>query len=391
MARHGLSMSERKYFVPCPLGVEDALEMELKELGANRIGGSPGHRTFFGPKDLGYRACLWLRTAIRVQEQLAQFEARSEQEFYDGVYSLPWEQICGQERTLSVDASVRNAFSKHSKYVGLLCKDAVVDRIRDRMGSRPNVDTQDPDLPLKLTVQEGKVYLYRNLNHKSLHKRGYRPIQVKSPLNEALAAGLLILSAWDRKSTLVDPMCGSGTFLIEAAQLALDLAPGLGQNFAFERFHDFDPIHWASLRQEALDRKRDTHSLPLLLGADRHGGALEIAKKSLAIAGLRGLVSLSQSDLKAFHPEKKAKLVITNPPYGHRIGTDTSDLEATWKDLGDFLRRECGGGVAWILCGNKELTRGLRLRTERRIPVRNGPLDCRFLKYSIRRKEDIGK
>ncbi len=373
------------------MGIEEALEEELKALGATHIDGSPGHRTFLGPKNLGYKACLWLRTAIRVQEVLAKFEAHSEQEFYDGVYSMPWERICGKDRTLSVDASIRNAFSKHSKYVGLLCKDAVVDRIRDRLGSRPNVDTQDPDLPLKLTIQEGKVYLYRNLNHMSLHKRGYRPIQVKSPLNEALAAGLLILSGWDRKSPLVDPMCGSGTFLIEAAGMALGHAPGLGRNFSFERFQDFDPILWASLRQEAMDQERDTHPLPPLLGADRHAGALEIARKSLALAGLEGEVRLTNTDLKSYHPEVAPKMVITNPPYGHRIGTDTEDLENSWKDLGDFLRRECGGGVAWILCGNKDLTRGLRLRTERRIPVRNGPLDCRFLKYSIRRKEDVGK
>jgi putative N6-adenine-specific DNA methylase len=210
-------------------------------------------------------------------------------------------------------------------------------------------------------------------------------------LNEALAAGLLILSGWDRQTPLLDPMCGSGTFLIEAAGMALDRAPGLGQSFSFERFHDFDPILWASLRQEAMDREGDTHSLPLLLGADRHGGALEIATKSLSLAGLSGRVQLTNADLKAYRPEVPPELVITNPPYGHRIGTDIADLEETWKDLGDFLRRECGGSVAWILCGNKELTRHLRLRTERRFPVRNGPLDCRFLKYGIRRKEDIGK
>ncbi|HHI81163.1 MAG TPA: RNA methyltransferase [Planctomycetes bacterium] len=387
-------MSDKQYFVPCPMGVEAALEEELKALGASRIDGSPGHRTFFGPKELGYRACLWLRTAIRVQELLATFEARTEQEFYDGVYSLPWERICGVDRSLAVDASIRNAFSKHSKYVGLLTKDAVVDRIRDRLGRRPNVDTHDPDLPLKITIQENKVYLYRNLNHRSLHKRGYRPVQVKSPLNEALAAGLILLSGWDRKSSLIDPMCGSGTFLLEAAGIALGLAPGLGRSFAFERFHDFDPNLWADLRQHALDRERDTHSLPslpLLQGADRHGGALEIARTSRALAGLEGKVRFFHTELKTFHPGLEPSMVITNPPYGHRIGTDPGELKETWKDLGDFLRRECGGGVAWILCGNKELTRGLRLRTERRIPVRNGSLDCRFLKYSIRRKEDLAK
>jgi putative N6-adenine-specific DNA methylase len=283
---------------------------------------------------------------------------------------------------------VRNSAITHSGFAALKTKDAVVDRFRRLLGRRPNVDVERPDLPLKLVLLGGKATLHRNLSGESLHKRGWRPIQVKSPLNEATAAGLLLLCGWDRASTLIDPMCGSGTFVVEAALLAAEVAPGLRRRFAFEAWPDFDRDLWETLRSEALRRAKE--SLPFLLeGADRHGGALSLARRGAEAAGVAGLVRFTQAELRAFVPAQPPKVVIVNPPYGERLG-DGEDLVESWRDLGDFLRGRCSGADAYVLSGNHELTRHLGLRAETKWVVKNGPIDCRPLHYPIRGRSPSG-
>ncbi len=223
--------------------------------------------------------------------------------------------------------------------------------------------------------------IYRNMSGDSLHKRGWRPIQVKSPLNEALAAGLLIVSGWDRSTPVVDPMCGSGTFLIEAALMAMDRAPGLGRRFALERSKDFDRRLWRDIRV-AAERRAQDHTAITFEGADHHAGALTLARRAASAAGVLDAITFLETDVRDFVPSAQAPFVIVNPPYGHRLG-DEDEVRDAWEGLGNFLHQRCVGGRAFVLSGSPELTRRLGLRARRKLPVRNGPIDCRLVEYEI--------
>ena len=380
-----------EYFAPCTLGVEAALSMELTELGALEISTRPGAASFVGDRRLGYAANLWLRSAIRVQDLLLRGPARGKDALYAAVGSIDWSRHMRLDQTLAVDASVRDSELTHSNFVGLTVKDAIVDQFRARTGRRPSVNADDPDLPLKVVLKSNTLTIWRNLSGESLHKRGYRPVQVKSPLNESTAAGLLGLAGWDRASPLVDPMCGSGTFLIEAAMLAADRAPGVNRHFAFMRWPDFDPGLWRSLRDDALARTKAT--LPFAIeGADRHGGAISIAQKSAQAAGVAGLVRFSVADAADWWPASATAhadgrgpplTVLCNPPYGERIGAG-EDLAGSWRALGQFLNDRCRGGRAFVLCGNPDLPRHLGLDASRHLSVMNGQIECRLLGYDLR-------
>jgi len=373
--------SDSRFFAPCTLGIEAALAEELALLGARSIDPIDAGVWFEGDRRLAYRANLWLRTAIRVQELILEFPVRAQQDVYEAAMSMDWSRYMSVEQTLAVDASTRDSVLPHSKYAGLLVKDAVCDWFREKGGTRPSVDRDDPHLALKLAIHGERGLLYRNLSGISLHKRGWRPIQVVSPLNESLAAGLIRLSGWDRNSAFVDPMCGSGTFVIEAALLASGRAPGLGRHFAFESAPDFDAGLWEELLTDARDKVKTRLDFPIL-GADRHGGALEIARLSARNAGVDQLIRFSQSRAVDLVPGFDPKWVLCNPPYGKRLGSG-DDLIQSWVELGNFLHSQCVGAEAWILSGNREVTRNLGLRTSRKLLVRNGSIDCRFLRYEI--------
>lgn len=370
------------YFAPCTLGLEQVLFEEVQALGATSCLAKRGGVEFTGDRRLGYAANLWLRTAVRVQEKLAEGSVTDQDALYAWIQEIDWSRYMSVDHTLAVDASVRDSGMTHSKYAALVVKDAIVDQFRDRSGKRPNVDTTAPDLPLKLVLIKNRATLYRNQSGDSLHKRGWRPIQVKSPLNEAVAAGLLMLTGWDRQSPIVDPMCGSGTLLIEAAHLAADRAPGLLRMFAFETWPDVDEPLWTELRAEAEARIRPT--LPFdIEGADHHRGALSVAKLAADAAGVSHLIQFTETNARDFHPRTPPSQVVVNPPYGQRLGTDEDELHASWSALGNFLHGECRGATAHVLCGNRELPRLLGLKASRRMPVMNGPIDCRWLRYEI--------
>jgi putative N6-adenine-specific DNA methylase len=377
-------MSERNYFAACGRGLEPALVEELAGLGFASIVERRGGVAFRTDLTGGYRACLWLRSAIRVQEELLDTRVHDTDELYEVIYNLDWNRWLAPDQTLAIDASTRDAPPfRHSGYTAMRAKDAIVDQQRQRHGRRSSVDTHTPDVPLKLVIQENHLLLYRDLAGSSLHKRGYRPVQVKSPLNEATAAALLLRSGWDRASPLVDPMCGSGTFVIEAALLATDRAPGLDRTFPFEAWVDFDRDAWSALRAEARARIRPELGF-LLAGADRHPGAVAIAKDSAVRAQVDHLVSFRQAEARTWQPSTPPAFVVTNPPYGERIGQDDEDREDSWQALGVFLRAQCPGAEAWILSGDKDVTRHLRMRTSARVPVMNGPIECRWLRYLVR-------
>lgn len=378
-------MSERTFYAVCGRGLEPALRGELEALGLGGLHEARGGVSFRGTVDDGYRACLWLRSAIRVQEQLIDTAVHDAIDLYDAVRAIDWDAYLPTDQTFAIDASIRdNPEFSHSGYTALRAKDAIVDQQRERHRARSSIDTQLPDVPLKLVLQRERLRLYRDYAGISLHKRGYRPVQVKSPLNEATAAGLLLLSGWDGASPLVDPMCGSGTFLIEAALMASDHAPGLLRTFPFEFWVDFDEAVWNGMLDEARARRKTKLGFALA-GADRHPGAIGIAKESAQLARVGELVSFHVAQAGAWEPPMPPAFVVTNPPYGERLGRDDADdLQSSWHDLGTFLHERCSGAEAWVLSGNKALTRHLRLRTSQRVPVMNGPIECRWLRYLLR-------
>lgn len=369
-----------EYFAACTLGLEGVLVTELEALGVSGVEPGRGGARFEGDRADGYRVALWTRTAVRLQETIGAATIDREDDLYDFVASFAWGEFMRVDQTLAVDASIRDSVFRHSKFAALRVKDAIVDQFRERARRRPNVDTKRPDLQLKLHLLGDRATLYRDLVGGSLHKRGYRPVQVKSPLNEAIAAGLVLLSGWDRQGALCDPMCGSATIAIEAAWIAADRAPGLKQRFAFERWPDFDAKVWRSLIEDAF-RRMSMDAIPRIDVADRHPGAIAIAKESIALAGLRDRIRVHHAPLSDLHLDHPPAIVLCNPPWGERL--DAEDLEQSWQDLGDFLRRECPLSIAWILSGNPSIGRALRLKADRKIPVHNGPIDCRVLRYEI--------
>lgn len=373
-----------RYFAVCGMGLETVLAAELQALGAQEIEPIRAGVRFRGDRRLGYAANLWLRSSIRVQQEIGRRRVHSERELYDFVREQEWEQFLRVDGTLAVDASLKDSFLTHSKYAAQLVKDGVVDRYRDRTGSRPSVHIESPELPIKLHLAQDAATLYVELSGQSLHKRGYREIQVKSPLNEATAAGLLLMTGWDRRSPLLDPMCGSATFAIEAAWLAGDRAPGLGRSFAFELWEDLDKKIWSDLFDEAEQRAAvGAANVPPIEAADRHAGSLSLARRAAQAAGVTSQIRFTMSDVAKLEPAVSPSIVVTNPPYGERIG-EGDDLESSWLGLGDLLFRLPAGCVAWVLSGNSSLTRHIRMRADRKIPVMNGPIDCRWMRYEMR-------
>lgn len=373
-----------QYFAACTLGLEEVLARELEALGAGAIESRRGGAAFAGDVGLGYAACLWLRSAVRVQEELARGFVRDRDDLYALAGSVDWAKAITHLQTIAVDASVRDSFANDTRFPVLVVKDAVCDQFRRLTGKRPSVERERPDLPLKLVLHGEDAILYRDLGGEPLHKRGYRSeAQHRASLNEALAGGLLLLTEWDRRSPLCDPMCGAATFLVEAAWLATDRAPGLSRSFAFERWRDVDLAAWRALFDDAEARAaKGEADLPPLAGNDRHPGAIALARQSLQAAGLAGKVALAQGDVAAYEPPQPPRQVVVNPPYGERLRDE--DPEPSWRALGEFLRERCSGASAHVLSGDPALSALLGLKSARKHPVSNGPIDCRWLRYDVR-------
>ena len=264
-----------------------------------------------------------------------------------------------------------------------MVKDAVCDQFRERTGERPSVDKERPDLRIRLTLQGRAASIARDLSGAPLHERGYRAPH-RTALNEATAAGLLLHTGWDHRAPLCDPMCGAATFLIEAAWLARDRAPGLGRRFSFEGWPDTDEATWRRLQDDATARaSRGTAAKLRLAGNDRHAGALALAEQALAAAGVADSIELRHGDCVDYVPPFATKRVLCNPPYGSRHRDDDPALAASWQSLGQFLAAECDGATAWVLSGNAELARHLGLRATIKMPVKNGAIDCRWLCYEL--------
>jgi putative N6-adenine-specific DNA methylase len=368
------------YFATTAKGLEGVLDAELRALDAADVRAVTGGVHFRGSPADGYRACLWLRTANRVLQPLGTFPCQSPEQLYDGVRSFPWESFLSPAMTLALDASTRDSALTHSRYVALKGKDAIVDRMRDVCGSRPDIDPAAPDLSVNLHLSSNCCTVSLDLAGAGLHRRGYRLERTVAPLRETLAAGLLLLSGWDGTTPFVDPMCGSGTLPIEAAQLATRTAPGLARSFAFQNWPGFDARSWQALRDAAHQLRRPL-TVPIV-GADCDPRALKIAQENAARLPAGAAITWQRVDFAALAPPAGFGTLLVNPPYGERLGSG-EQLAGLYRSIGDTFKQRWTGWTAWLFTGNLAAAKQVGLKASRRIPLWNGPLECRLLEYAL--------
>jgi putative N6-adenine-specific DNA methylase len=370
-----------RFFATCPRGLEPLLEKELQELNAQKIRPVGGGVGFRGDFTLCYKTNLESRIASRILWEIATGRYRSEDDIYRGAYAPPWNDWFEPSLTIRVDVSAIRCPLKSLNFVTLKIKDAVCDKFRRLSGGRPSVDTHWPDIPIQCHLTDRDFTLYLDTTGDPLFKRGWRIAQGEAPLRENLAAGILRLAGWVPDTPLLDPMCGSGTFLLEAAQIALDIAPGLGRHFAFEKLKNFDKRLWHGLLQQSARRQKP--SVPLsIYGSDLSAEALKSARTNLAAAGLKEAVSLRQANMLEISAPAKEGIIVTNPPYGVRLG-EQQELAEFYPKLGDALKKKFSGWRAYILSADMSLPKLIRLAASKRTPLFNGPLECRLFEYKI--------
>jgi putative N6-adenine-specific DNA methylase len=370
------------FFATTAKGVEKLLAGELAALGIEGAALDRGGVRFSGTMEACYRANLWLRTASRVLMTLAEFPCDTPRGLYDGVRSIPWVDFLTPDMTIAVDCNLRDSAMTHSGFVALKTKDAIVDTIRDRFGRRPDVDTRDPDLRVNVHLVKNLCTVSLDTSGTPLDRRGYRLERNEAPLRETLAAALVMLSGWDGRSPLADPMCGSGTIPIEAALKAAGLVPGLLRpGFGFQRWPSFDSPLWQRLVTEARGSALD--SLPAqVLGCDRSARALTVARQNSGRAGVEAMITLAQRELSDFAPPAGPGTLLFNPPYGKRLGEE-EELKPLYRLIGDVMKKRCTGYTAYLLTGSSDLAKCVGLRASRRIVLFNGPIECRLLRYEL--------
>jgi putative N6-adenine-specific DNA methylase len=368
-------------FAAVPRGAEEIAAAELQGLGVSGIQVGKGGVAFVADRAGLYKANLWLRTASRVLVQLAVFPCTTPADLYGGVHAIDWTVLITPDMTLAVDCSLRDSALTHSGFVALKTKDAVVDRIREACGSRPNVDTASPDVRINVHLHRNICTVSLDSSGDPLDRRGYRLERNEAPLRETLAAAVVALTGWDGLIPLADPMCGSGTIPIEAALVAGRVAPGLQRSFGFQRWLDFDGIVWDRLLREAGSGIR-TLPIGLITGCDQDSRALKLAARNAAKAGFEGQLNFFHAALDVFQPEGDKGVVIINPPYGKRLG-DEEELKELYCQIGDIMKKRCRGWTGYVLTGNLELAKYIGLKASRRFVLFNGAIECRLLKYEL--------
>jgi len=363
-------------------GLEEVLAEELRALDMEYI--KVGNRavTCSGNLRQLYEANLWCRTAIRILKPIRNFKARNEKDLYEQVQKTDWSQYLDVDMTFAIDAVVSHSTFEHSLFVAQLTKDAIVDQFRKATGERPSVDRIRPDVRLNLHMHENMVTLSLDSSGDSLHRRGYRLQTNVAPLNEVLAAGIIALSGWDKKSTFIDPMCGSGTFLIEATLMAQNIAPGLYRRdpYGFEKWKDYDESLFEMVWKTA-EAKEKREPQAEIIGYDIDEDYVEAAWSNIENAGLDKVIKVRQADFFQTQAPSAHGVVVMNPPYNERIQSD--DIHQLYKNIGDTLKKNYQGYDAFVFTGNLEAAKSIGLRTSRRVPLYNGAIDCRLLKFEL--------
>ena len=326
-----------------------------------------------------YRANFQLHTAIRILKPIAHFKARSADDMYEEVRKIDWSQYIEKGKTFSVDSVVYSEEFRNSRFVTYKVKDAIVDQFREKTGERPNISVSNPDIRLNIHVAEADATLSLDSSGESLHRRGYRQESVEAPLNEVLAAGMILMSGWNGETDFIDPMCGSGTLLVEAALIARNINPGVfRKEFAFEKWADFDQELFDNIyNDDTREREFEYH----IYGYDIDMKAVNTARLNVKAAGLTKDITIDQQDFKNFKKPAEKAIMITNPPYGERISTP--NLLGTYKMIGEKLKHEFTGNEAWILSYREECFEQIGLKPSIKVPVYNGSLECEFRKYAM--------
>ena len=361
------------------MGLEDILAEELTALGAKDVVKGCRVVTFRGDKALMYRANFALRTAIRVLKPIKHFIAKSADEVYDKIKEIDWQEYIGEGKTFTVDSVVYSETFSNSRFVTYKVKDAIVDQFRERTGQRPNISVSDPDVRLNVHIHGEEATLSLDSSGESLHRRGYRQEAVEAPLNEVLAAGMILMTGWRGETDFIDPMCGSGTLPIEAALIACNIAPGVfRKEYAFEKWADFDADLFDEIYNDDSQEKEFEHHV---YGYDIDFKAVNIATANVKAAGLTKHVTIAQQDFKDFQGTKEPAIIVTNPPYGERISTH--NLLETYKMIGERLKHAFKEGDAWVLSYKEECFQQIGLKASVKVPLYNGSLECEFRKYQM--------
>jgi len=369
------------FFATCPRGLEAVLADELKALGAADIQAADGGTGFRGPYALCRRVNLESRIASRVLWRVGHCRYRSENDLFDAARNIRWAQWFGPKQTIRVDTAAIKSPLRSLDFVTLRVKDAVCDVLREAEGERPNVDTRQPDVRIHVFLTRDEAVFYLDTSGEALFKRGWRGATGEAPLRENLAAGILRLAGWTPDQTLLDPMCGSGTFLVEAALMATRRAPGLNRTFGFEKLRNFDYKAWEALRRQVAAQENKSIKT-IIYGYDRSGDAIAQARLNVAALGLEQRIELKQCSFEDSKPPAPSGVLITNPPYGVRL-EELDELAAWYPKLGDILKQRYSGWTAYILTADLRLAKIMRLQPSRRTPLFNGALECRLFKYEL--------
>lgn len=368
-------------------GLEEVLAKEIQELGASNIEILNRAVKYTGDQAMLYKSNLHLRTALKVLKPIFNFTAFNEQQLYDGIKKLKWDEFITHDQTLAVDGTSHSEIFTHSKYIALKTKDAIVDQFREKYKVRPSVDVENPDLQINVHITE--TYCTISLDSSGVHlgKRGYRQAQTMAPISETMAAGIILMSGWDKKSDFLDPMCGSGTFPIEAALIAANMAPGRQRHFAFEKWKDFDSALWNSIKEEG--EKKIISFEGKITGRDMDAGAVRIAGHNAERAEVNKMVTFEHKDFLQDDSVIENSIVMMNPPYGERLNEE-DEMIPFYKEIGTKLKHFYMGCDAWIISGNLDAIKFVGLKPSRKIKLFNGAIECRLHKYQMYRGSKRG-
>jgi len=362
-------------------GFEDILEEELRQLGAMKIEKGIRSVSFLGDKGFMYKANLCLRTALKILKPIHSFYVRNEKEYYQALYEYPWEGLFTPSQTFAVEVTLASDLFHHSQYMTLRAKDAIVDRFRNETGKRPNIDTLHPDIQLFIHIQkENKVIVSLDTSGASLHHRGYRTQTNIAPINEVLAAGILLLSGWQGQCDFLDPMCGSGTFLTEGAMIACNIPANLHRKeFAFEKWEDYDVDLFETIFDSCLNKAKE---FPYqIMGYDKAPSAVNKAKENVKNARLSDYIAIEQCDFFKTQKQTERPLFMAfNPPYGERLEVDAPTF---YKQIGDTLKQQYPNTQTWFITSNLEALKWVGLRPSHKIKLFNGKLESRLVNYNI--------
>lgn len=371
-------------------GLESVLAEELRSIGAEDINQTTKTVSFKGDKEMLYKANIQLRTALRILKPIYSFKARTEDEFYGQAKKFDWLSVMNISQKYAVDSVVSSEAFNHSRYVALKLKDAIADHFREKTGKRPFVDPQNPQIRVHVQIIDDDCTISLDSSGESLHRRGYRLTQDASPINEVLAAGMILLSGWNGDSDFVDPMCGSGTILIEAGLIAHGIPPGIfRKNFGFENWPDFDE---SLLQQVYNDDSMEREFKHSIIGSDISKKAVEISTENIRNAALQKKIEIKVCSIFDFNPPKGKGIVITNPPYGEKLKKE--QIETFYRQLGDCFKQNYSGYDVWFISNNFDAIKSFGLRPSKTINLTNGALECKYHRYSMyqgAQKEKISK